>query len=406
MNAISRITCLWAIFCFTTACLPVLTSGKARENSTAVRHVRLDTTAYKARLEPDASDMEKPAGLIEEKTVSISILGDLMMHTAQLSNALAAEKDPQSSSSYRFNSLRLIKDIIRSSDIAIANMEFTLAGPPFSGYPCFSAPESFAEYVHECGIGIFLTANNHILDKGSTGAARTLQKYGQMEKEGKIRHTGTFENAEACRDRHPLIIEKNGVRIALLNFTYGTNAGKDRTWPEISYMTPENISNSLKAARARNADAVIALPHWGDEYVLHPSGNQRKYAGQMVECGADAIIGSHPHVVQTIEEFHKGDKKVQVIYSLGNALSNMSAPNTQIGLLATIRIVRKLNGKTLVEPARLTWIWCSRPGGFDDTYTVIPVEEYLDKQYLWANEYDYRKMIDTWKNVQEKTKIK
>ena len=115
----------------------------------------------------------------------------------------------------------------------------------------------------------------------------------------------------------------------------------------------------------------------------------------MVESGADAIIGAHPHVIQDYQEI----SGVPVIYSLGNAVSNMSAANTQLELMAIIRIVRSYNGDTKMLPIELRYLWCSLPGGYNQAYTVIPIEEYLDKKEEWHGKWDYDKMISTYNRI-------
>ena len=188
----------------------------------------MNTVAQELRLPQrwDISGAIRP--LYGTDTLTICILGDIMMHTAQISDAM------QPDSTYRFRCFDIIKDKIASSDIAIANMEFTLAGKPYSGYPAFSAPESFATYLADCGFDIFLTANNHILDKGSRGAERTAEIYGSLEKSHGIRYTGMSINEEDDTLRNPLIIRRKGYSIAILNMTYGTNLGKTAERPRIN----------------------------------------------------------------------------------------------------------------------------------------------------------------------------
>jgi len=113
------------------------------------------------------------------------------------------------------------------------------------------------------------------------------------------------------------------------------------------------------------------------------------------------IIGSHPHVVQDCDTL----SSVQVIYSLGNAVSNMSAENTQVGLMATVRIAREDNGNITMLPTELTYLWCSRPGGYNNSYTVLPIKEFIGKRHLWTGAWDYDKMIRTYKTVKETTGI-
>lgn len=335
----------------------------------------------------DASGQVPP--LFRQDTVSLCFMGDMMMHSMQIETAR------QMDGTYSFDSyFSLIKDRIASADIAIANMEFTLAGEPYTGYPCFSAPESFAEYLAECGFDIFLTANNHILDRGSEGAARTLEQYGILKEKHGILTTGAAEDESTLEDTYPLTVRRRGISLAFVNFTYGTNSGSTLHWPKINYMGRKaEITEALN--RSRSADFTIALPHWGNEYELEHSQSQEETAAWLAENGADLIIGTHPHVVQDTSSVNG----TRVIYSLGNAVSNMSAENTQLELMAEVRIVRHGNGGLGMLPVELTWLWCSRPGGFCNDYIVIPVEEYIDRPEVWHGRWDYDKMVRTYERV-------
>ena len=304
--------------------------------------------------------------LFRKDTVTLCIMGDMMMHASQIRNAHTGGE------TYCFDTyFKHLKDRIESADIAIANMEYTLAGKPFTGYPEFSAPDAYAAYLAEVGFDIFLLANNHIFDKGSIGASRTLERL----KELGVKHCGLSGNEEELAETMPLIILKKGMHIALVNFTYGVNLGPDAHWPKVNFMgQKERIAEALNIAKM--ADLTLALPHWGVEYDLLHSSRQRNTAEWLAENGADMIVGTHPHVVQDYEKI--GD--VQVAYSLGNAVSNMSAVNTQIELMATVRLVREFNGDTRVLPVEFTWLWCSRPGGYCNSYTVLPVEEFISRK--------------------------
>ena len=230
--------------------------------------------------------------------------------------------------------------MVSGSDLAIANMEFTLAGQPYSGYPCFSAPDGYEDYVASCGVDVFLTANNHILDKGKAGIERTLGRYSQMEEEGLVKHTGCSDSPEDDLKRFPLIMAVRGTRVALVNFTYGTNLKIDSGFPKVHRTDKTEIADAIRRAREAGAEFVIALPHWGTEYALNHSSSQEKLADWLVEQGCDAIVGAHPHVVQDWERVASMSgsrpKAAPVIYSLGNIVSNMSATNTQVGLIINL----------------------------------------------------------------------
>ena len=157
------------------------------------------------------------------------------------------------------------------------------------------------------------------------------------------------------------------------------------------------ILDALK--KAEDCDLTIVLPHWGVEYELRHSDSQENMANFLAENGADIIIGSHPHVPQDAGTVTS--RNIPVAYSLGNAVSNMSAPNTQLELMAEIRLIRNTDGNTRLLPIKFTYLWCSRPGGFTSSYTVLPIKEYLDKKEQWTGIWDYEKMVSTYYKVKD-----
>ena len=329
--------------------------------------------------------------LFKADTLTICVMGDMMMHSKQIESARKGD------GTYDFSSyFTHIKDRIQAADIAIANMEFCLAGEPYTGYPAFSAPDNYGEYLAQCGFDVFLAANNHIFDKGAAGAERTLMKFRELEESYGIKVCGLAESAEKRDASLPLKILKKGIRIALINFTYGTNLGCERHWPKTNYMNERTlILDALK--KSEDCDLTIVLPHWGEEYELKHSDSQEKMATMLAENGADIIIGSHPHVPQNAGTVTS--ESIPVAYSLGNAVSNMSAPNTQLELMAEVRFLRDTNGNTRLLPIKFTYLWCSRPGGFTSSYTVLPIKEYIDKMEQWIGTWDYDKMVSTYSIV-------
>lgn len=344
----------------------------------------------KVEFAPERSFEVRP--LYKNDTVTLVVLGDIMMHQKQIDAAL------RESGEYDFSSyFSLINNKIAEADIAIGNMEFTLAGEPYTGYPCFSAPDSFAQYLAGCGFDIFLCANNHILDKGKNGAERTLRLYRDAGLKYGIQFTGLAGNGDELEGTTPLFIITKGIRIALLNFTYGTNnSGSADAFPLVNRLSDKELMEE-SFRKAAKADFVLALPHWGNEYELTHSPAQRKMAQWMVDNGAGMVIGSHPHVIQDVQTI----SGVRVVYSLGNAVSNMSAVNTQLELMATLRIIRKGNGDIEVPEPELTWLWCSRPGGYNEGYTVVPVEEFIGRKHLWKGAWDYEKMMETYYRIKQ-----
>lgn len=320
-------------------------------------------------------------------TLTVMVIGDVMMHAKQLE--------------YPYdNFLKEIKGRLSDADFAIANMEFSLGGPPYSGYPEFCTPDSFADYAASCGINVFLTANNHILDRGSAGLTRTLERYRAMGE--RVKFTGTASDMSEKKDNYPLLIEKKGMRIALINFTYGTNVNSKSQWPAVNRTDTTDIKAAFERARESKADYIVALPHWGEEYKLHHSERQGRLAEWLIGQGADAIIGAHPHVVQ--DSSHIAGKPV--IYSVGNAISNMSAPNTRLELAVSLRFVRNFfTGETRMLEPELEFMWCTLPGRLTDSYCTIFVDEWQSREADWMYREDYRNMMTTLERVKKETGI-
>lgn len=345
--------------------------------------------------------MREKAPLVTADTVSVVFGGDFMMHQAQIDGSL---HDGVHSFEGTFSPEVL--GLVRDACLAVGNMEFALGGKPYTGYPSFSAPETYPEYLAECGMDVFLLANNHILDKGAEGAERTMEQYGKMQESTGIWVTGCAGDRHAYETSNPLYLRLAGIRVAFINFTYGTNRHTGGAFPKVSRMTKDSLSGLFEKARSDGADIIVALPHWGTEYTLKASADQKEWAGWLASQGADIIIGAHPHVVQETERISTASgKTVPVIYSLGNAISNMSAENTRIGLFVTMKLTRDCNGKAEILPLEYTYTWCTLPGRLTDRHTVIKVKEYEGRRSEWSAPYDYDNMIRTYRHVKKTTGI-
>ena len=203
-----------------------------------------------------------------------------------------------------------------------------------------------------------------------------------------------------------MIINTKGIRIAFVNATYGTNSYRGDGWPKTNILgDTQKLGKALETADTK-ADLTVALVHWGSEYILEHGNSQEQQARWLAENGADIIIGSHPHVVQDTEVIKTKDKIVPVVYSLGNSVSNMSAENTQVGLMTTLQIVRHGNGDLEILDLEHKFTWCSRPGGYGDSYHVLPPTEYMGTKEDWKGKWEYEKMVSTYRRVSSMTGIK
>ena len=311
-------------------------------------------------------------------TLSILFMGDVMQHRQQIHSALIPGTDSMQSSSYDYSSyFTHVQHFIDETDFTAANMEFCLGGPPYTGYPSFSAPESLAKEAAEAGIDLFLCANNHICDRGRRGLVSSLDKYEEIG----VPITGVYRDRLDEYEHNPYIAEIGDIRVAFINFTPFI----------VNMMDKDDVREAFARASKREADIIVALPHWGQEYTTEPDSRQREWAEFLLECGADAVIGGHPHVVQPVEP--------PVAYSLGNFISNMSLRNTELGLMMILKIAVTSYGDCYVAGMEAVPVWCSRPGGYGDRYTVLPVEEFLNRKEEFRSEHNYTKMKDTYNRL-------
>ena len=297
--------------------------------------------------------------------IDLLFAGDIMQHETQLD--MARQNDGKYSFKYSF---RHIKELVKSADISVANLETTIGKSGYSGYPSFCAPDSFLHAVKDAGFKVLLFANNHCMDKGKRGALYTLDMLDSLQ----ISHCGVYRNAKEREERYPLIIEEKGIRVAILNYTYGTN-GRDIPHPMVvNLIEKETISRDIQTAKEKAPDAIIACMHWGDEYVSLPPQHIKELSDWLIEQGVDHIIGNHPHVVQPIEirESKTTPDRNVVAYSTGNLVSNMSLRRTDGGIMIAMKLLKILNyTRPFNVRYLLTWIAPKSDDGKRD-FTIYP----------------------------------
>lgn len=285
----------------------------------------------------------------QEERVTLIFAGDAMMHTPQIE---AAKTD----SGYNFHTpFETIKGKIFNADIAGINLETTFGNPPYSGYPLFNSPKEYAKALHHGGFNLFFTANNHALDSGKEGLEQTIDV---IRKEG-VKQTGTFKNAEDRALNYPLMLIKNGIRMAFLNYTYGTNGLPARPPNIVNQIDTTLIKKDIATANKLNPDIIIAVMHWGHEYHAQPSAQQKKIAQFLLNNNVRIIIGHHPHVVQPIQTYTEGNNITHaVFYSLGNFISNQRWKNSDGGMLAHITLSKKTpTASVTIELVDYSLVW-------------------------------------------------
>ena len=303
--------------------------------------------------------------------LTMLFVGDIMQHDLQISTA-------KCDSGYNYDSYwKYIGKQIAKADLAIGNFETTLGEEPYKGFPLFSAPDDFAQSLHQAGFDILLTCNNHSMDRGTKGVKRTIKRIQEMG----MTPVGTYLNNEDRDKRYPLIVERNGIKVALLNYTYGIN-GFTAIPPQIVNLIDTTlIKQDILKARQASPDVIIACMHWGAEYIHQPGAETRQLADWLIDNGVDHIIGNHPHVVQPLEIRQDTilNKKNLVVYSLGNFTSNFTRRATDGGMIVKLTLVK--DSTTRIDNCGYSLVYNVRPiQSGKDNYEIIsatnPPEDY------------------------------
>jgi len=318
--------------------------------------------------------------------ITLLFLGDIMGHDEQIWSA-----ENRETHTYSYDDVfQYVKDDISEADIAIANFEVTLAGPPYAGYPAFSSPVPLAAACINAGIDVFTTANNHAADRGKKGILSTIYRLDSLG----IAHTGTFSDPASRDSLYPMIIQNNGFSLALLNYTYATN-GITVPPPVIVNMLEKNtVTADIEKARSKNPDAIILFLHWGTEYDTVPSKIQTDLADFFFNRGVDLIIGSHPHVLQRMEwTKSETDMKDRIaIYSMGNYVSNQRRTGTDGGTMVRIELTKEVDSLYVSAAGYyLTWVYTPIEK-YRKKFFVLPCSKFENKPEFFAKPADYQKM--------------
>lgn len=334
-----------------------------------------------------ASSSQTVAGSGDQvQTARIMAHGDLMYHDVLYMSA------EQSDGSYNFSeNFTYVKPWIEQADLAIADFEGTIS-PDYAlaGYPLFNAPAAVATAMAEAGYDVVDLAHNHILDSQLSGLISTVATFKQVG----IDSVGVY--AEGNRSTAPLYIrEVNGIKIAILGYAYAFNGMEGNLTQEeyagyLSDMTLEQIQSELARAETE-ADITLVLPQMGVEYQLEPTEDQQNLYRNMIDWGADIVLGGHPHVAEPAEIVEKDGQRKLIIYSMGNFLSNQrietmegvaNAQWTERGVLMDITLEKK-NGLTTIQTAQAQPTWVSKIS--KGTYSKEGHEQFIYQTLILAD---------------------
>ncbi len=297
--------------------------------------------------------------------LSLLFVGDIMQHDSNI----AAAFNPVTGKYDYSACFEYVTPILQSADLTIGNLELTLAGKPYKGYPQFSAPNELAYELKRAGFDVLVTANNHSVDRGKKGIERTIDVLDTLT----MLHTGTFKDSVARVLTYPLLVEKNGFRLSLLNYTYATNGIPVPSPSIVNLIDTVQIKKDLEKARSQQSDAIIVFMHWGDEYQSLPNKEQKRLTNLCFREGAKLVIGSHPHVLQPME--WRKEKDQLIAYSLGNFVSGQRPRFRDGGAMLWVDL-QKVNkdsiSLTSIRHAKYELAWVQKSNDAKKEFVMLP----------------------------------
>ena len=365
------------------------------------------TSARQSTSAPQSTSAEK------EDTLSLCMVGDVLLHD----RLEAAAKQADGSYNYDFLFSRL-KGEIESKDIAIVNQEVIIGGKELgvSGYPAFNASFEMADALAGTGFDVVCHGTNHALDKGKKGILHALSNW--KEEHPDIHVLGI--NDSKADQENICIIEKNNIKVAILNYTYGTNGIKlpDDMPYAVDLLDETRVRKDIKKAEEM-ADFTIVCPHWGTEYSLKIDEMQKKWTKIFRECGADLVIGTHPHVIEGIEKFddkdpdtwsnNHGNGDMLVYYSLGNfanwtSNTGTTAANCMLGGMAEVVIKKTGSTGVAIDKFSMIPLVCHVSDNYEEisVYTLEGYTKDLEEKNAirrQTSEFSIDYCRELWNNV-------
>ena len=302
-------------------------------------------------------------------TVTLKAVGDNLIHSP-IYNSCKTEDG------FDFDGLYTnITPHIKEADIAAINQEtiFVDSVSALSGYPAFGTPPEVGESVVKAGFNLVTHATNHTYDKGADAVFHTIDFW---KKHKDVTVIGINENQD--KQDSITIWEKDNLKIALLNFTYGLNGYRppaDKSYLVNIFGRGEREEELLSKAEEA-ADITVVFLHFGTEYTHKPTASQIKDVEFLTQNGADIIIGTHPHVIQPVcEHISENGNRAVVFYSLGNFVSNQKENPKILGGMANITITKEGENVSIDSYEMLPTV-THRENGM---YSVYMLSDYTDE---------------------------
>lgn len=298
----------------------------------------------------EAGKQTEETDVYVEPEVDIVMVGDILLHDPVQESGKLAD------GTYNYDHLFAnVKEDIQAADIAIANQEVILGGTELglSGYPNFNGPYEVGDALADAGFNVILHATNHTLDKGKQALVNCMNFW--KNEHSDVTVLGIFDSQEAY-DNDIYVYEQDGIKIAILNYTYGTNGMPfpDDMSYAVALLEEEKVVSDIQKANEL-ADFVVVCPHWGTEYEHVEDAKQEYWSEIFLENGVDLVIGTHTHYIQPVEMLSDDSGNTMLVYySLGNfinatAESGSGTADRMIGEMAQITVAKKESGEVYIK---------------------------------------------------------
>ena len=331
----------------------------------------------------------------EPVTIELAMIGDILQHEGVYTSGFS-----DSGSRNYDHVFAHIGEELEGADLKVVNQETVLGGDlfEFSGYPEFNGPQEMGDAEAKAGFNVILRATDHAMDMGYEGLSSELSFWRTKHPEVEVIGVADPNDSSSSVD-DPYVYEKDGFRVALLNYTSVLNGYEDPKGV-VSMLDEDRVERTVRAADAA-ADMVVVFPHWGEEYMLEPVQAQREMAEAFLDAGADVIIGGHPHVIEPVEILTASDgRKVPCFWSVGNFISTQVDNENLVGGIAKVTMAKDVDGTCSVTGCSLVPTVTHK--GIGKNMTTYLLRDYTDAlaktNYLESNETDNTSLTVSWAN--------